>query len=1253
MPQVDNSTISLLKDWEGVRYKAYNDTSGNPTIGVGHLITPTSQTFQGIELLTGTLNAVQVDTLLNQDLTKSNGYATQVTNQIQASLTQDQFNALVLFTYNLGSLKRLGPIINQYKDDLLGHEPEISDVWKQYIYSTNRFTGTKTVNPELVVRRNAECDLFFGSYLGSAGVYRQQKGKLSAQTPSQADIEGDDTVPLSTTDLNNDFKQINQNIENIEQDDNVPGVIWGQRNNVLEAFDWIGLKQYLLYLCSTYYPESLVPFIELIPKFFTDTPFSVTDNASSDATNESVQNNSFSNPIGLDKRFTENALRQNAQTQNGGIDLLTIDPFQETTDQLNHLNDAGKEFYNKRGFGYKLFGMISLSPSVQGTETSKAGTVGFTSIEIEGGSQVNNNMSLITIEMLDVQGNKFLDINSPWSFILNSRPHEVSSDFYFRYGWQVRIPNTEPTDTSDIQGKKFWNHPGWGLFDTKGGQDIKNYISSIAKTCDNTITLTQSSNNSSFQTPGYMINQQTGFFELNQQTRQLGFENYLTLTLRNPEIKVNQNDGSVTGVLYFMNVSTVANCLCPMVYAKNMQSLVQKIGRGKTDLLTFMASFFADNNAYFKNPDIKKQFNISQDPTLHVNSVTTTNIYGIKETNIDTQSVASYISVIGSVPKTDGTETQTQQQNNFYPLLDPSTIPIQISNDQANKLYRILQSKDNSETLIGWVNGVLQDNYCTTLSAVGQITSGADLTNNFIIAYEYDKAKLNPNISKGIRAITNISKDNYQSRLGTQDDVFSFRFRGSLVEELSIEKLETPSQFQIQVGKQLGQKVLQDPKDITNKNVKNIAKTGNVPYTNATDELSEGFRLQAKGLTTLSQVGLNKAIQGLNDNNSSNIVYFVSNEAVTYVNKREYLAMLYSQMMGCNIKCLAHPWIKIGLPIGIKGTGFFDGPYLVTKIKHSLNTDNKFVSEISGCRIINQNEFQKQQDNLARLQEISQNKPSLKITEAISPYSAQEAIFAQARKVLSPSNPIKPTSTQTPAQQTEIKYAENQAILKKIKSNAKNEWEVYDSQTSSSNIIQIQKYQSYNNHIDDTSQNKWNFDFVNWCIKKALGLFDIYTPSIILSDINQNTTNKNLFPSTITSNEELYNQFLSQGNIMTDISGIVNNSTQNTTNLTFTPDDLLFMFFKNGGILKDNTTHEENIFIGIITNYNENSSVIVNNQNYGLFDVVFGDYIDLSGNYNDKNTSGVLKNLTLQLNNPSIVNFNTTKFGSFLGFGVI
>lgn len=87
--------IALLKELEGVERKAYRDTAGLWTIGVGHLIKPNET-----DLLTATLTDEEIENLLRADLAWSEK---AVNDNVRVRITQNQFDALVSFVFNVGA----------------------------------------------------------------------------------------------------------------------------------------------------------------------------------------------------------------------------------------------------------------------------------------------------------------------------------------------------------------------------------------------------------------------------------------------------------------------------------------------------------------------------------------------------------------------------------------------------------------------------------------------------------------------------------------------------------------------------------------------------------------------------------------------------------------------------------------------------------------------------------------------------------------------------------------------------------------------------------------------------------------------------------------------------------------------------------------------------------------------------------------------------------------------------------------------
>lgn len=139
--------VKLIKDFEGLRTKAYLDAVGVPTIGYG--------TTSGVKMGT-VITEAQAETYLQADLRK---FEDAVSRLVKVPLKQAQFDALVSFTYNLGegNLKSstLLRVLNNGRYDLV---PDQMLRWNK--------AGGKVLKG-LTERRAAEATLFeTGSYKG-------------------------------------------------------------------------------------------------------------------------------------------------------------------------------------------------------------------------------------------------------------------------------------------------------------------------------------------------------------------------------------------------------------------------------------------------------------------------------------------------------------------------------------------------------------------------------------------------------------------------------------------------------------------------------------------------------------------------------------------------------------------------------------------------------------------------------------------------------------------------------------------------------------------------------------------------------------------------------------------------------------------------------------------------------------------------------------------------------------------------------
>lgn len=94
--QTSDKGIALIKEFEGCKLTAYQDSVGVWTIGYGW-----TQPVDGKPIRAGmTIKQETAERLLKTGLVS---YESDVSRLVKVGLTQGQFDALVSFTYNLGS----------------------------------------------------------------------------------------------------------------------------------------------------------------------------------------------------------------------------------------------------------------------------------------------------------------------------------------------------------------------------------------------------------------------------------------------------------------------------------------------------------------------------------------------------------------------------------------------------------------------------------------------------------------------------------------------------------------------------------------------------------------------------------------------------------------------------------------------------------------------------------------------------------------------------------------------------------------------------------------------------------------------------------------------------------------------------------------------------------------------------------------------------------------------------------------------
>lgn len=133
--------ISLIKRFEGCRLTKYLDAIGKPTIGYGHLLSSDSELEQ--------ITQEQAEEILKDDLKR---FEVGIVKLITSPLNQNQFDALISFSFNLGlgTLQRSTLRMKLNRGEYEGAAGE----FLKYIRA-----GGRVMNG-LVARRHAEGMLF-------------------------------------------------------------------------------------------------------------------------------------------------------------------------------------------------------------------------------------------------------------------------------------------------------------------------------------------------------------------------------------------------------------------------------------------------------------------------------------------------------------------------------------------------------------------------------------------------------------------------------------------------------------------------------------------------------------------------------------------------------------------------------------------------------------------------------------------------------------------------------------------------------------------------------------------------------------------------------------------------------------------------------------------------------------------------------------------------------------------------------------
>ena len=146
--RLDQKGYDLIKQFEGLKLTPYKCSAGVPTIGYGNTY---YENGTKVNMSDAPITKQRSEELLKHSADR---YASKVANLIKKPVTQNQFNALVSFAYNVGS----GALASSTLLKLVNANPNDAMIAKEFLKWT-KAGGVK--NKGLENRRIKESALYF------------------------------------------------------------------------------------------------------------------------------------------------------------------------------------------------------------------------------------------------------------------------------------------------------------------------------------------------------------------------------------------------------------------------------------------------------------------------------------------------------------------------------------------------------------------------------------------------------------------------------------------------------------------------------------------------------------------------------------------------------------------------------------------------------------------------------------------------------------------------------------------------------------------------------------------------------------------------------------------------------------------------------------------------------------------------------------------------------------------------------------
>jgi GH24 family phage-related lysozyme (muramidase) len=153
--KIENSTFNFLKDWELIKYEAYNDGFNYWTIGLGHNINASER----FDLIDKKITDKEVIELLELDFKRLK--IEERLEKIKIPLEQFKKDAIISLIFNLGYLPESIIILMNSKNKVA-----LKNKWMEFCKATDAKTKKKKTVLGLYRRRTAEYDLFVNEYKG-------------------------------------------------------------------------------------------------------------------------------------------------------------------------------------------------------------------------------------------------------------------------------------------------------------------------------------------------------------------------------------------------------------------------------------------------------------------------------------------------------------------------------------------------------------------------------------------------------------------------------------------------------------------------------------------------------------------------------------------------------------------------------------------------------------------------------------------------------------------------------------------------------------------------------------------------------------------------------------------------------------------------------------------------------------------------------------------------------------------------------